>query len=144
MAEPDKVEYFVLLYVPNVVSDRSIPLAVIFTDPSNVQEGICAMRVAAAWQTTVRLVDPYSDVQMIEALLSEIRDRLLSKLLHSDMIRQLEDSFSNLVQVSERRKFPGRFSPESCEDLVHELLRDTLSKPRCFSSTPSAANLVEV
>jgi len=42
-------------------------------------------------------------MEMLGSLLTEIRERLLSKEQRSDMIRQLEDSFSNVVQVSQRR-----------------------------------------
>jgi hypothetical protein len=40
---------------------------------------------------------------MLDASLREIKARLLSKVERSEMIRQMEESFSNVVQVSKRK-----------------------------------------
>lgn len=123
MAKLSNIEYFVLQYVPNVANDKSIAIAAILIGSrADLKKGICAMSVAADWQTQVRLLDPDSDLEMLGALLTEIKDRLLSKAERSDMIRQLEDSFSNVIQVSPRRKCPIVPSPESIEVFARELL----------------------
>jgi hypothetical protein len=99
------VEYCVLHYVPNtVIRDERVSVAAIFTNSSEPGNKICTMICAANWQTKVRGLDPDADLAMLDALLKEIGERLQSPSERSDMIRQIEESFSNAVWVSQRRK----------------------------------------
>jgi hypothetical protein len=43
---------------------------------------------------------------MLEALLGEMQDRLSCEGTRSEMIRLMEDSFSNVLQLSQRRICP--------------------------------------
>src|ERR1700722_6919945 len=88
------VEYCFLNYVPNVVSNEGVSIAAIVFSPRDLEAGVCAMIYAPSWQTRVRVLDPDADLETLEALLLEIRDRLLSPSDRSDMIHQMEDSFS--------------------------------------------------
>jgi hypothetical protein len=134
MAGTANIEYFILRYVPNAISDMSVSLAIIFIDPHDLQNGICAMRVADFWHREVQRIDQDCDLPVIEALLTEIRDRLFSKSDRFDMIRQLEDSFSNLVQVSDRGRCSPAFSLESVDDVACGLLSKVPGRSRCCSS----------
>ena|ERR1700680_4962146 len=96
-------EYCLLNYVPNVLSDKSASIAMVIF-PGDPEKGVCAMIYTADWQTRVRVLDRDADLEALEALLSDIRDRLLSPSQCSSMIHQLEDSFSNIIQVSQRRE----------------------------------------
>jgi Protein of unknown function (DUF3037) len=129
MAGSCNVEYFFLLYVPNVVSGESIAIAAILIDSTDLENGICTMSFAADWQARVRVFDPDSDLEMLRALLTEIKDRLLSRDERAEMIRQMEDSFSNVIQVSQRRKCPVAPSPETFEAFARELLGNTFKSP---------------
>jgi hypothetical protein len=120
------IEYCFLYYVPNVAGDKSVSIAVIFIDPIDVEEGLCTMSVAANWRTTVQVLDPDSDLEMLAALLTEIQDRLLSGSERSAVIHQLEDSFSNVIQISQRRKCPVAPSLDAIEAFARELLGKTL------------------
>ena len=129
MIEYTNVEYCLLSYVPNIFSCESVSIAAIFIDSTDPEEEYCTVSVAENWQTKVRLLDSDSDLDMVEALVTEIRDRLLSKHKQRDMIRQMEDSFSNVVQVSRRQKCPAAPGPDTIEAFARELLGDT-SKTR--------------
>jgi Protein of unknown function (DUF3037) len=94
MTGSTNIEYCLVQYVPNVVRDERISIAAIFIDSSDLQNGFCTVSFAQDWQNKVHLFDPDSDLEMLRALLAEIRGRLLSTSERSDMIRQLEDSFS--------------------------------------------------
>jgi hypothetical protein len=119
-------EYCLLYYVPNVLSDKSVSIAaIIFFNSSDPVNGVCTMICAPDWQTEVRALDPDTDLEMLEALLTEIRGRLLSPGHRFDMIRQLEDSFSNVVQVSQRRKYPTARDSETVGAFAHRLLVKT-------------------
>ena len=107
MTEYTNVEYCLLSYVPNVLSCEGVSIAAIFIDSTDPEEETCTVSFAENWQTKVRLLDSDSDLEMLAALLTEIRDRLLSKHDRRDMLRQMEDSFSNVVQVSQRQEISG-------------------------------------
>ena len=130
MTTSRNVEYFFLQYVPNIVSGESVSIAAIFIDPTDLDQGICRVCPAEDWQTKVRSLDPYADVEMLDAVLTEIRDRLLSHTRRSDMIRELEDSFSNSLQISQRRKCPISSTHEDIAVFAHELFDEPSKKPR--------------
>jgi hypothetical protein len=130
MTSSSNVEYCFLHYVPNIVGDKSVTLAAIFIDPTDLEKGLCTMSVVANWKTKVQHLDPDGDLAMLESLLSEIRDRLLSGSERSEMIRQLEDSFSNVVQISHRRKCPVAPCPEALDAFARELLERMSHRPR--------------
>jgi len=125
MTKLRNVEYCLLRYVPNVIGDKGVSIAVIVIDSSNLEKGICAMSIATDWKTRVRLLDPDSDLEMLGAMLTEIRDRLASGRERFEMLHQLEDSFSNVVQVSRKRKPAVAPGPETIEDFARGLLERT-------------------
>jgi len=125
MSKLRAAEYFLLRYAPNVTMDEGVSIAAVVIDPSNLEKGLCAMSLATDWKTRVRVLDPDSDLQMLGALLTEIRNRLLSKRGRCEMLHQLEDSFSNVVQVSQRRKCTIAPSPETIEEFARGLLERT-------------------
>jgi len=115
MTASTNVEYCLLHYVPNVLSDKSISIAAIFVSSGDLETGACSMVYAPDWHTRVRVLDPNADLEMLEALLSDIRDRLLSPSGRSNMIHQLEDTFSNVIQVSQKRECTLATSPFTME-----------------------------
>jgi hypothetical protein len=121
MTTSNDVEYFFLQYVPSIVRGESVSIAAIFIGPIDLHEGVCRISIAGDWQTHVRCLDPDADVGMLEAVLTEIRDRLLSNVERSEIIRELEDSFSNALQISQRRKCPVSSTPENIAAFAHEL-----------------------
>jgi len=144
MGAANTIEYRIVQYVPNVISNWSLSLAVVFTDASNPQDGVCAMSVAASWQAKIRDIDPDCDLNMIEALLSEIQTRLLSRSDRWDMIRQLDESFSNLVQVSDKHTLPSKWRPESVEEFASDLFGNDSSTSDEGSSIMSSASWVAI
>jgi hypothetical protein len=105
MDESSNVEYCLLRYVPNVTCKEGVSIAAIFIDVSDLDKEVCAITFAPYWQERVRLFDPDSDFEMIEATLAEIQDRLRSPASRY-MLRQMEDSFSNIIRISDRKKCP--------------------------------------
>lgn len=133
MTEYTHIEYCLLSYVPSVFSCEGVSIAAIFIDSTDPEEENCTMSLAEDWQTKVRLLDSDSDLDMLAALLTEIRDRLSSKHARRGMIRQMEDSFSNTVQLSQRQKCPVTSRPETIQAFARELLGKT-SKTRLYLS----------
>ena len=118
----NNIEYCFLRYVPGAETDKGVSIAAIFIEPSDSEVGVCRMKFAADWQKKARLLDPDIDLEMVEALLREVQERLLSPGQCSEMMRELEDSFSNVIQVSERRRCPVKPMRESIEAFVCSLL----------------------
>jgi hypothetical protein len=129
-------EFCFLRYVPNVIGNVGVSIAAIVFDMSDPEAGICNMSIAPHWQSAVRRLDPDCDLEMLGALLTEIRDRLLSKDQRSNMIRKMEDSFSNVVQVSQRRKCPAGLRSEMVEEFARRLLEETSTTSQSVASTP--------
>lgn len=115
MTTSTNVEYCLLYYVPNVLSEKRISIAAIVTPPGDVEAGVWALIYAADWQTRVRVLDPDADLEILKALLSDIQDRLLSPSGRSNLIHQLEDTFSNVIQVSQKRECTLATSPITME-----------------------------
>ncbi len=57
------------------------------------------MRFTRDWRR-VRCLDPQADVEMLEALERDIRGQLRQARDREALLRKLDDSFSNLIQVS--------------------------------------------
>lgn len=124
MTASSNLEYCVLRYAPNVIGREGVSIAAIFIDPS---DQVCATIFVPHWQEIVRLFDPDSDLEMLAAMLSDIRERLLSPG-NRDMLRTIEDSFSNVIQVSERRRCPIAANLGSVEAFAHALLEKTSTR----------------
>jgi predicted DNA-binding ribbon-helix-helix protein len=135
MATSSKLEYFFLQYIPDIVSGESVSIAAVFIDPTDLDHGICRVSLAGNWQSKVRRLDPDADVEMLEAVLTEIRTRLLSSVQRSEMIRELEDSFSNALQISYRRKCPISSTPENIAAFAHEIFDKPSNTARGSSRT---------
>jgi hypothetical protein len=114
------LEYCLLYYVPSVVNDSRVSIAAIFVDPTDLKKGLCTMSFAENWQTNVRLLDPDADLEMLTALLTELKDRLCNGE-RSQLILQLEGSFSNVVQISPKLKCPVAPTLDAIEAFSHEL-----------------------
>ena len=77
------------------------------------------VRFTKDW-TRVRCVDPDLDVAMLEGLESELRGRLTEQGAQAQaMMRVLEDSFSNAIQITE----PKAYLAESMISGIEELMR---------------------
>jgi hypothetical protein len=111
-----------------VVDNKSVLIGALFIDSSDMEYGICTLRLDSDWQNKIRVLDPHADLKMLEALFTEIRDRLSSEGQRSEMIRQLEDSFSNIIQLSQRRKGPIAPDPAARDAFARELFEKTSTK----------------
>jgi hypothetical protein len=97
MADAKKCEFFLLRYVPDAVRDEFINIGVVLLEDPN---GFAGVRLTRDWRR-VRCLDPAADIEMLEAMEAEIRERLRAggedreRILHV-----LNSSFSNTVQVT--------------------------------------------
>jgi hypothetical protein len=99
MAEKRQLEFFLLRYVPDAVKDEFVNIGVVMVEPSETNTGFADVRFARDWRRVQRL-DPGADVGMLEMLEREIRSSLGEVKDREGLIKRLQDSFSNAIQLS--------------------------------------------
>ncbi|MCU1305669.1 MAG: hypothetical protein JWN45_364 [Acidobacteriaceae bacterium] len=101
MAELKQCEFFLLRYVPDAVKDEFVNIGVVLMGPGANESRYADLRFTKDW-ARVRCVDPAADIEMLEAMEAEIRGQLASsgEGKRESILKKLDDSFSNLVQVS--------------------------------------------
>ena len=96
MAEQRQFEFFLLRYVPNAVQDEFVNIGLVMVEPGG---DFADVRFTRDWRR-VRCLDPQVDIEMLEALESDMRRELLGTQTRETLLRRLNDSSSNLVQLS--------------------------------------------
>lgn len=92
---PRQLRFFAVYYTPNILTERSIGIGIVLIDPEG---GFNVVRFLQDWQE-VLVFDPNADIQMLEALGRDIAGRF-RRGEGEEMLRVMEDSFSNAVQLS--------------------------------------------
>jgi hypothetical protein len=96
MAEKHKLEFFVLRYVPDAVKGEFVNFGVLaVSDGGELLE----VRFAKNWDRLLGL-DPDADIEVLEALQREMRSEIGEKWDRAALVRRMEDSFANVVQLS--------------------------------------------
>src|SRR5271163_3984794 len=97
MAAQTQCDFMLVRYVPNVIKGESVNLGLVLFDRDASRYEVRFTRDLRS----LRCLDPDTDVEMLEAIEREVRERLgeggenRERILHL-----LQDSFSNAVQVS--------------------------------------------
>ena len=103
---PDRrqFEFFLLRYVPDAVKDEFVNIGLVMVEARANGGGtndiaFADVRFTRDWRR-VRCLDPQADVEMLAALEREIRGQLATTHDREGLLRRLEDSFSNVIQIS--------------------------------------------
>jgi hypothetical protein len=99
MSDKRQLEFFLLRYVPDAVKDEFVNIAVVMLEPGTNGAGFADARFTRDWRR-VRCLDPQVDVEMLEALEREIRGQIGQVHERTVLLRKLEESFSNVIQIS--------------------------------------------
>jgi hypothetical protein len=99
MADRRQLEFFLLRYVPDAVKDEFVNIGVVMVEAGANGGGFAEVRFTRDWRR-VRCLDPQADVETLGALEREIRGQLISTHDRAVLLRRLEDSFSNVIQLS--------------------------------------------
>jgi hypothetical protein len=97
MSDAKQCEFLIIRYVPDAVKDEFINIGVVVLSDT---AGFADLRFTRDWRR-VRCLDPAADLEMLQAIEAELRERLRAggadrqRILHL-----LNDSFANAVQVS--------------------------------------------
>jgi hypothetical protein len=132
MAELKQCEFFLLRYVPDAVKDEFVNIGVVLMGPSvgGVSGSYADLRLTKDW-SRVRCVDPAADIEMLEAMEAEIREQLSSPDGQREIIlKKLNDSFSNLVQISGTKACLTESPQEEIESLAKLYLESSRREKR--------------
>jgi hypothetical protein len=99
MADKRQLEFFLLRYVPDAVKDEFVNIGVVMFEPGANGAGFADVRFTRDWRR-VRCLDPQADIEILEALERDIRAQLGEVRVRETFLRKLEDSFSNVIQLS--------------------------------------------
>ncbi|TCK71985.1 DUF3037 domain-containing protein [Acidipila rosea] len=101
MAERRQCEFFLVRYVPDMVKNEFVNIGVLLREAGQPESTV--VRFTRDWGR-VRCIDPDADIAMLEAIESEVRQRLA---LHGQepvpVMKVIEDSFSNSLQVTDAK-----------------------------------------
>jgi len=99
MADERQLEFFLLRYFPNVVTGEFINIGLVAHEPSRNGSGFADVRFRRDWRV-VRCHDPQADIEVLESLEREMRANLREMTDRQALMRRLEDSFSNSIELS--------------------------------------------
>lgn len=115
MRERLQCEFSLIRYVPDVVKGEFANIGVVLREAGKG----AVVRFTRDW-TRVRCLDAEADIGLLEALESEIAERLRGELNGSSkpVMELLEDTLSNSVQITEMRATLAESLPSEMEQLL--------------------------
>ncbi|HZS28851.1 MAG TPA: DUF3037 domain-containing protein [Candidatus Angelobacter sp.] len=122
MASRLQCRFFLLRYAPDAVKNEFVNIGLVLLPPA----GSAEVRFTHDW-SRVRSLDPQADVEVLEAMETDLREKL--REMNGDrefILRRIQDSFSNALQPTE---FQGCLA-ESPTAEADELARLYLERPR--------------
>ncbi|HET9285827.1 MAG TPA: DUF3037 domain-containing protein [Candidatus Angelobacter sp.] len=117
-----RCRFFLLRYAPDAVKNEFVNIGLVLLPPA----GSAEVRFTHDW-SRVRSLDPQADVEVLEAMETDLREKL--REMNGDrefILRRIQDSFSNALQPTE---FQGCLA-ESPTAEADELARLYLERPR--------------
>lgn len=96
MADKRQFEFILLRYVPDAVKDEFVNIGVVMTEAGG---GFAEVKFTRDWRR-VRCLDPQADIEMLQALESDMRRELRGEQTRDGLLRRLNDASSNLIQLS--------------------------------------------
>ncbi|PSH05005.1 MAG: DUF3037 domain-containing protein [Acidobacteria bacterium] len=97
MKKRRQCEFFLLRYVPDAVKDEFVNVGVVLFESGG---GYADVRFTKDWKR-VRCLDPEADVEMLEGLEREIKERILEGGSSQEwLLKRMEDTFSNAIRLT--------------------------------------------
>jgi len=99
MSEKRPFEFFVLRYMPDTVKEEFVNIGLVMLEPDANGNGFAGVRFRRDWRR-VWCLDPQADIEVLEAVEKDIRQQLTNTHDRTALMQKLQDSFSNLIQLS--------------------------------------------
>jgi Protein of unknown function (DUF3037) len=112
MADLLKMEFLLLQYAPNPVTEEAVNIGVLVRS-----EEVVDVRFRKDWDVLSRF-DPHADLEMLDAIRRDIEMKLHSSE-REDMLETIETSFSNTIRCSGR----GQLLCENAATEIDRLVR---------------------
>ena len=97
MKERRQCEFFLLRYVPDAVKDEFVNVGVVLYESAG---GWADVRFTKDWKR-VRCLDPDADVEILEGMEREIKERILEGEGSQEwLLKRMEDTFSNVIRLT--------------------------------------------
>ncbi len=117
MSDRRQVEFFLLRYVPHAVRQEFVNIGVLMVEGGANGAVLADVRFAKDWRR-VRGLDPQVDLEVIEALLRDLRREVGEVRDRATLLRKLEDQFSNVIQLSGPMQVLATNTAEEMETLA--------------------------
>jgi Protein of unknown function (DUF3037) len=128
-----QLEFFVLRYVPDAVKEEFVNIGVVMFEPGANGGGFADVRFTTDWRR-VWCVDPQADIEVLEAFERDIRQQISSVHDRELLMRRLQDSFSNAIQLSTFKACKAENPAQELEYLAKLYLEEVkLARPRILS-----------
>lgn len=115
MDNPKHYSFSIIRYVPDLVREEFLNIGVLVVDPTEAEPPI--IRLTQDW-TRLRFMDPYVDIEVLQAIQEELPRRLAEKSEAESLFSIIQDSLSTNLQISHER---GR-AADSITSLAEELM----------------------
>ena len=102
MADLKQLEFYVLRYVPHVNRADCISIGVLLLEPLRDSIGFADVRMTSDWRR-VRCFNSQVDIEVLQGLETDIRAQLRNSHDPILLLQKLEDSHSNMIQISNRQ-----------------------------------------
>jgi hypothetical protein len=99
MTEKRKLEFFLLRYVPNAVRGEFVNFGLVMLESGGDGGGFAGVHFTTDWRRA-RCLDPGIDVEMLEALGRDVKQRLDDVQKRALLLHEMMDAYSNTVQLS--------------------------------------------
>ena len=125
MAKKRQLEFFLLRYVPDAVKEEFVNFGLAMIETPGTEGGFAEVRFARDWRRLLCL-DPQADLEVLQAVANDILKRVVEVRNCEEVMKGLNDSFSNVIQVSEVR---GCLTDDPVKE-IEELARYYLESAR--------------
>ena len=94
-----KCESYLLLYVPNILSEQFVTIGVLFKGQRSGQSPPhLEARFLTDW-SKVKCLDPNADVALLRSLVNEIGNKWTNPSLYEELLDRLRNTLSNTVRL---------------------------------------------
>jgi hypothetical protein len=99
MGEKRKLEFYLLRYVPDAVKGEFVNFGLVAIGGSSNGAVLADVRFTKN-SSRLLCLDPQADLDVLEKLQNELRREIGSAKDQAELLRRIEDSFSNVIQLS--------------------------------------------
>jgi hypothetical protein len=118
-------EFFLLRYVPDAVKDEFVNIGLVLLQRNGEGTEFAEVRFTRDWRR-VKCLDPEADLEMLRAMEGQIREELGEPRQRGALLKRLEDSLSNTLQISVSK---GCLTADPAQE-IESLARMYLESPR--------------